>query len=582
MCCELILGSQLISVGCGSGQQELTSTIYGYTPQGQLNIKRDIASPGGAHDWTGFAYDTMGRMTGISYPSGVSAGYAYSNGKLTTMTATVNGTTQVVAGSINYQASGGISSWTYGNQLQRLRYIDADGRLTAIHTDGIQGLYYSYNANDEVTNIQNGANPNVTQAFAYDAVGRILQTSWPTGGQSFLFDPNGNRTAHAWHPGWPNVAAEPYAIDSASNRVLNTHLNYTYDGRGNRASQSWGGSTATYSYDAFNRMKQVSRNVAIGWMNPNYVTTNYPSGTTHYAVNALGQRVSKSGPLGTSRFMYAGQNTLLTEHTNGQWTSYLWLGGQPVGMVRNNTLHWIHNDHLGRPEMVTNAAQQRVWWATNYAYDRAVNMDWIGGLNLGLPGQYYDAESGHWYNGFRDYDSRLGRYLQSDPIGLAGGINTFEYASGRPSSVTDPLGLADPALELYAAGVIDKMPDRRGPDYIHATVGVYVATGGVTITKNGTLFVGYGVAHGTPKSVVGGKLGFSLSAGHMLGCPKTGGQVDNFLTGATTGGSAYYGLGGGYGKNAAGSAVEVGVGTPGVALQPLEYMIPILNTGAGW
>ncbi len=64
-------------------------------------------------------------------------------------------------------------------------------------------------------------------------------------------------------------------------------------------------------------------------------------------------------------------------------------------------------------------------------------------LNLRFPGQYADSETGEFYNYFRQYDPKTGRYTQADPIGLEAGWNRFIYVNGSPLSSFDPFGLVD-------------------------------------------------------------------------------------------------------------------------------------------
>lgn len=111
-------------------------------------------------------------------------------------------------------------------------------------------------------------------------------------------------------------------------------------------------------------------------------------------------------------------------------------------------VYYLHTDHLNTPRLATDEQNQIVWRSqplTEPFGNNPPEEDPDGNgipftLNLRFPGQYFDKETNLNYNYFRDYDPSLGRYVQSDPIGLAGGINTYTYVDGNPLAYIDPLG----------------------------------------------------------------------------------------------------------------------------------------------
>lgn len=104
-------------------------------------------------------------------------------------------------------------------------------------------------------------------------------------------------------------------------------------------------------------------------------------------------------------------------------------------------IYYIHNDHLGTPQVVTDQAQSVVWQANYSPFGEVDIVTEEVTLDARFPGQYADEVSGLYYNYFRDYDPTTGRYIQSDPIGLNGGINTYGYVLQNPVRYTDPKGL---------------------------------------------------------------------------------------------------------------------------------------------
>ncbi|WP_435817348.1 RHS repeat domain-containing protein [Metapseudomonas otitidis] len=147
-----------------------------------------------------------------------------------------------------------------------------------------------------------------------------------------------------------------------------------------------------------------------------------------------------------------------TDGKKKQASYYVWLDSLPIAQidltysagttVTSTTLTYLHSDHLNTPRLATNQGGNLVWsWPSDaFGVEQPNNHGSTIDVILRFPGQIADAHSELFYNYFRDYDPETGRYVESDPIGLKGGLNTYGYTYQNPMRYTDPTGEAVPLL----------------------------------------------------------------------------------------------------------------------------------------
>lgn len=399
------------------------STAYTYTPEGWI-AGRGFSISGTTYS-LGYGYDSMGHLAAVTYPDGHQAVYSYSDGVVSGITFTIGSTQLTAVSSITWQPlNAGLSTWTSSNGLANTLNYDPDGRLTAINTPNVVSMGFSYDTANRLTGIDNAIDGTMTENFDYDDQSRLASMDSPGEVVTFAYDADGNRIGKA-----VNAAVDTTTYSSTSNHIVGTTgadpQNYGFDALGNITTL---GSAATFQYDAFNRMSSA--------------------GGMSYYVNPEGQRLRKTGSAGTTYFAPDQDGSLMAEDDSGAWIDYLWLNGRLIGREVNGQLEAIQVDQVGRPLASTNASQTVVWSAQNRPYAQGVTVSNSAPLNIGFPGQYYDAETGLWNNGFRDFDAVSGRYVESDPLGLSGGVNTYVYAANDPVSGIDPSGLA--TLIIYS------------------------------------------------------------------------------------------------------------------------------------
>jgi RHS repeat-associated protein len=402
------------------------------------------------------------------------------------------GQTKTLLSGATYYPFGPVNRWTYGNGRILRRSLNQNyqpGFIEDTAPGGIsEGYWFDAVGNLESLRKADQADP-ARKTYGYDGLNRLTQVRDGASNavlQAYAYDKTGNRTSkqNAGATTAYSYTANSHLLSSVGTvtRVYDTVGNTTRIGAGSASgggsgggdspvepmpgpgdpgpgnpnpppeTEATGGTSAATAFDATsvvrefiyddaNRMRQVKHDGAVAM---------------HYLYNGKGEQVYKTGSDKTITTVYDESGRWIGDYdANGQPIQQaIWLDDLPVGLLVgagvNQKLYYIEADALGTPRVIIDPDRNVAVWRWDLAGeafgDSAQSEDVDGDgtalvFDMRMPGQRWDNATGMSYNYFRDYDPSTGRYSQSDPIGLDGGISTYGYVGGNPLTFTDPEGL---------------------------------------------------------------------------------------------------------------------------------------------
>jgi RHS repeat-associated protein len=321
-----------------------------------------------------------------------------------------------------------------------LEYNDqglCEGRLSwKVAGDGsvqTSATRYRYSAEGDLLEILGTQEGRVE--YEVDAAHRLVAESGPGGRREYRLDAAGNVLQK---PGLSRVELE------AGNRLRAANdERFTYNSRQHISERrSAGGRWVRYTYDSLDQLIQVEDGRGEPW------TADY---------DGLGRRIRCGRGQAQTGFFWDGNRLAAELAPDGRLRLYLYADTEPIvpllfvdyasidAPAAEGRVYTLLTNHQCVPLQVEDAQGQWVWRAERIdAYGQLeVHPGSRLTLNLRWPGHYFDAETGLHYNRFRYYDPHLGRYLQADPLGLAGGLNVYA-APANPVSQVDVLGWTHP------------------------------------------------------------------------------------------------------------------------------------------
>ena len=395
---------------------------------------------------TGYTYDALNRISQVAYADGRTTVYTYDlPGNLIRVSDSVAGETLYTYDDLNRLFSEtsdrGIVAYSY----------DAIGRLTERRINGSDPTTYAYDKADRIKTITYRSQ---SVTYNYDAAGRLVSRTLPNGiTQALAYDDANELLSITYR--------------KPDNTIIET-VSYTYDDNGNRI--TWNrtqlGSVPetpfTATYDANNRMLTYNGQPLTYDDNGNLITRQTPQGLVTYTWDAQNRPIGISGPNGTASFKYDARGRRIQKTINGTTTAFLYDGQQAIAELQGSSIgatyltglqidevlarysnqgnRTLLTDALGSILALTDDAQtsQTIYGYSSYGEQTQVGEN--SDNSLQYTGRENDNTGLYFYRA-RYYDPQLKRFLSSDPIGLAGGLNTYSYAENSPLNFIDPYGL---------------------------------------------------------------------------------------------------------------------------------------------
>ncbi|MEP1229093.1 MAG: RHS repeat-associated core domain-containing protein, partial [Litorimonas sp.] len=461
-------------------------TRYDYNPDGNYTRVATRHNGEDSFETTRYFYNEAGGLDRMHYPTGLVVSYHYADDGFVNRIIGRYETGEdkarfIIANNIRINPeTGGLTTLKFGNGLKLKQQFNQDNILAnselfkgsnrldsfaytrddAVNITHIDRLNdendtrYSYDDNQRLITEDIGSNiaTQRSTSYGYDAVNNRIRYESDNGSRAYTYAPTSNR------------------LDKIGRK------SFSYDERGNLLEDRDG--KRRFEYDVTNRMNAFYKDGEL---------------KASYDYNARGQRIRKTlhnvkgneDRYKTLHFAYAPSGELLSEFgrnndkSNRFARDYVWFGNVPIaqierkvrpdGTTRKAKISYLHTDHLGAPYSASDEDGKIVWQWNHDAYGHGkANRDVDGNgddtvVRLRFTGQYHDRDSQLFYNHFRDYDPKLGRYIQSDPIGLQGGINRYAYVSGNPVNYVDPKGLSRIRTPLLCWPVSDGVSCQKLP-----------------------------------------------------------------------------------------------------------------------